>query len=353
MWIFLVVILLLAALLEYLSLRGGAACIDGDFSLSEKRVEIGEELTLTTAVRNTSRLPVTYCTLQLSFPLSAALPEGVNGKDDLYLRILTDLFRLWGRGSVERSMRFSMTKRGVFLIAGREIGRGDFLGLKTRTGRFDTRRTVIVYPERLQSGKLTEALGNSCGELTAQRWLLRDPILPLTVREYTGSEPMHTISWTQTARRGELTVREFDYTRSLNCRVLLSVNGLTPEDEVLLDRCCGAARTVCEHLMAAGVEAELYTNAVLTGYPNRAFRFVSAAQNREEDLLDVLARVGSVPCSAAGALIDACLETQTDAAAYVLIAPHADAEALDALKKLNAATGGSALLVAVDALEVD
>ena len=178
-------------------------------------------------------------------------------------------------------------------------------------------------------------------------------MLTLGVREYTGNEPMHTISWSQTARRGELTVREFDYTRSLNCSVLLCVNGLTGEDGDLLDRCCGAARTVCETLLGNGVEAQLYTNAALIGFPNAPCRSVSAAPNREEDLLDILARVTSAACSDASRLVEECLAAQTEAAAYVLIAPRADAQTDAALRLLSARSGMGALLVAVEGLEAD
>ena len=47
MLIFLIVILLLAALLEYRSLRGGTACVDGEIFLSETRVEADTPVTLT------------------------------------------------------------------------------------------------------------------------------------------------------------------------------------------------------------------------------------------------------------------------------------------------------------------
>ena len=353
MLIFLIVILLLAALLESLSLRGGTSCVDADFTLSKNRAEPDEPVALTLAVGNRGRLPISYCTVRCGFPLSAALSEATNVQRDLYLCTVTELFRLWGRQRVERSLPFSVGQRGVHTIAGREVSRGDFLGLRVESGRCATRRVLLVYPRRLESSALLEALGSYCGELTARRWLLRDPVLTLTVREYTGSEPMHTISWNQTARRGELTVREFDYTRSLNCSVLLSVSGLTGEDGELLDRCCGAARTVCETLLENGVEAQLFTNAALVGFPNAACRSVSAAPNREEDLLDVLARVTSAACSDAPRLVEECLRAQTEAAAYVLIAPHTDAGTDAALRLLNARSGMGALLVAVDGLEAD
>ena len=351
MLIFLIVILLLAALLEYRSLRGGTACIDGDLSLSKNRVEADEPVALTVTVENNGRMPISYLAVRVGFPLCAALPEEADADQQRSLLLLSEVFRLWGRRSKSRSVSFRIAQRGVHTISGRDISRGDFLGLRNETARFDARRQMLVYPRPLRSSALSEALGNYCGEMSAQRWLLRDPVLTLGVREYTGNEPMHTISWSQTARRGELTVREFDYTRSLNCCVLLCVNGLSAEDTALLDRCCSAARTVCETLIAAGVEAALFTNAALVGYLNEPMRTATASLGRQKDVLDILARATSAACSGAAEFARAALEAQAGPAAFVLIAPHMDAAALEAQRILDAGGGMGTLLLAADALE--
>ena len=144
MLVFLIVILLLAALLEYLSLRGGLACIDADFELSKNRTEAFAPVELTTAIRNTGLLPISYGMLRISFPLSAALPDGADVHPDQRSRLLTDVFRLWGHRSVERRISFFMEKRGVYAVSGRELARGDFLGLQLTSGRFDVRRTLLV-----------------------------------------------------------------------------------------------------------------------------------------------------------------------------------------------------------------
>ena len=351
MLIFLIVILLLAALLEYRSLRGGTACVDGELSLSENRVEADEDVTLTVTAENRGRLPISYLALRVGFPLCAQLPPDATVETQRSLLILCEVFRLWGRRSRSRSLVFRIGKRGVHTVSGRSIARGDFLGLRTETGRFDARKQLLVYPRPLKSPALNEALGNYCGEFSAQRWLIRDPVLTLGVREYTGNEPMHTISWSQTTRRGELTVREFDYTRSLNCCVLLSVNGLGSEESELLDRCCSCARTVCDTLIAAGVEAALFTNAALIGYVNDPMRSATASLGRQKDVLDILARATGAACSDAPTFARAALEAQSGPAAFVLIAPHADDQTLDALRILDAGSGMGTLLLAADALE--
>ncbi len=353
MVVFFIVILLLAAILEYASLRSGTDCIDADFELSKSRTETEDSVDLIMSVRRTGRLPVSYCMLSIACPISTRFPEGVDSIPEKHLILLRDIYRLWTRREKERRLSIHMGKRGVYTFTGREIIRGDFLGLHLSSGRFDPRRTIIVYPPRLNSAALTEALGSYSGLHTAQRWLLRDPVLTMGVREYTGHEPMHAISWSQTARRGELTVREFDFTRSLNCRILLPVNGLGLADGDLLDRCCSAARTVCETLMDLGVEPVLYTNAALCGYPTRLLRSVSASPGREEDLLEVLARITISPCCDAAVLADECLAADNGAEAYVLIVPHNNEHAQNALALLNARSGMGAMLIAADELEED
>ena len=352
MIVFLIVILLLAALMEWLSLRGGAACADGDFSLSKTRAEADEPVEMTVSARNTGRLPITYLALRIAFPPAADLPDTADARMERSLRVVTETFRLWGRSAKERTLRFRISTRGVHTLSGRELARGDFLGLRLISRQLDRRQVLLVYPRRLESPALAEAVGNDCGAMSARRWLLRDPVLTLGVREYTGTEPMRTISWSQTARRGELMVREFDYTRTLNCAVLLSVSGLGADEDALLDRCCGAARTVCETLIAHGVEARLYTNAALTGYRSEPWRSASASAGREMDLLDILARVTSVPCSDPVVLARAAL-SGADALAYLLIVPHADAGAEAAMAALSRGGGAGTRLIAVDALEVD
>ena len=353
MWIFLIVILLLAALLEALSLRGGAARADGDFVLSKTRAEAGETVELCLTVRNLGRLPISYLAAKIGFPLTAALPESADIRRDRSLATVTEVFRLWSRQSRSRALPFAIQKRGVHTISGKSLERGDFLGLQLSTERLDCRRMLLVYPPRLESGALLEALGSECGEMSARRWLLRDPVLTLGVREYTGAEPMHEISWSQTARRGELTVREFDFTRSLNCCVLLCVNGLGDDEEALLDRCCGAARTVCDTLIENGVEATLCTNASLIGYRSAAMRTATASLGRQMDVLDILARVTSTACASPAELAMAALDAQREAAAFVLIAPHASDDITAALDALSVRSGFGALPVYVDALEVD
>ena len=274
MIVFLIVILLLAALMEWLSLRGGAACADGDFSLSKTRAEADEPVEMTVSARNTGRLPITYLALRIAFPPAADLPDTADARMERSLRVVTETFRLWGRSAKERTLRFCISARGVHTLSGRELARGDFLGLRLISRQLDRRQVLLVYPRRLESPALAEAVGNDCGAMSARRWLLRDPVLTLGVREYTGTEPMRTISWSQTARRGELMVREFDYTRTLNCAVLLSVCGLGADEDAL--RALMDAQAAPGELNAYG----RFDALMKTVDPKKAAAFFTAVEGR-------------------------------------------------------------------------
>ena len=353
MIIFLIVVLVLAVGLECLSLRGGVSKIHVDFSLSTMRSEPGEEIQITTTVKNLGKMPVSYLCVRTSYPLCAILPEGVGERGDLYLCTVSDVYRFWLRSRITRRLSFRIEKRGVHIIAGKDILRGDFLGFSTSTANLTQRREVLIYPKRLENSALIEALGDYCGEMSAQRWLIRDPILTIGIREYTGNEPMRTISWSQTARRGELMVREFDFTRSVNCCLVFCTDGMKFEENDLMDTCCSAIRTVSEELAARGVETDFFTNSVLIGYLSSDIRHCTAAEGKMQEMLDVLARATTLRCCTAQELVNYCLNVQPNSAAYVIVAGH-DSENLErARMTLESRTGQNAMVVLADSLEVD
>jgi len=351
MIVFLIVILVLAALLEFLSLRAGASCANVDFVLKESRTEPGEPIHLVTTVKNAGRLPVSYLCARIAFPLLSGLPEGSDYYDDRKNRVLSESCRLWGRQKLTRTVTFSIEKRGLHIVEGKDLKRGDFLGLRMASEPLYQRRKIMVYPRRLESPALIEALGSYCGEMAAQRWLIRDPILTLGIREYTGNEPMRTISWSQTARRGELMVREFDYTRSLNCCILLCINDLDEKDEPLLDRCCSIVRTVCEELALRGVEVSMFTNTALTDYRDAFYRSCTASLGKMEDLLDILACASSLECCSPEELLRACFNDLPEATAYVVVTPRRDREIEEIAALAGARTGLGTMVIAADETE--
>ena len=144
MYVFLIVILVLAAALEFFSLRSGAECVTPELSLSASRVEPGEAVEVTAVAQNHSRLPISYLCMKLSFSKSAQLPEGTRAVSDQQFQIVSNVYRLWGCQKKSRSMRFVDEKRGVHQVSCRELLRGDFLGLRTSVDQYSLMREFLV-----------------------------------------------------------------------------------------------------------------------------------------------------------------------------------------------------------------
>ena len=343
MILFLVVLLLLAAALETYTLYDGFRHIDFSYGPDVLRTEPDAPFHTQIRITNTGILPVSYVRTRVRLPHSLSIPDGYDTEDSyaglrpssLAGRMLPgqkeadERFFLWGRRRVTRNVESHIARRGVHLFDSARLIRGDFLGLKEIAKDVYGMTSILVYPKRLDNPGLNDHLGSFLGDLSAKRYLIRDPILTAGVREYTGYEPMHTISWSQTARRGELMVREFDYTRDLSCGVILCVTGLGPLEYDRLDTCCSLARSVCETLMQHSVAIHFYTNASLYGYTSRDVFTCEASSANEDALLEALARVQNAPTCSAEQLADASLQAEGGDAAFVVIAPyhniHADA----------------------------
>lgn len=351
MVVFLIVLIILGLALEIFTLQDSLENVDFEYHPAVDRAEPGENIDIITTVVNRGRLPISYIRASIAYPIDALLPSGLDSREERFSRLVSSVFRLWGRQKVRRTMSVSLYKRGIHLFDGATLQRGDFLGFRETSKHFESRHELLIYPKPMDSSELRNALGSYCGEMIAQRHLIRDPIITMGVREYTGREAMKTISWSQSARRGELMVREFDYTRDISCSVLLATNGLGPMESDLLDKCCSVARTVCEGLTEKGVNIDLYTNAPLWGFSNRDIWSCNAAPGRMGDVLETLARVYAAARCPAEELVGVCTRAAGTGTAFVLIAPYNNEKIQAAMKALHDASGMDALLIVASELE--
>lgn len=348
MVIFLVVLLILGAALELLALYEGLKRTEFTYTPSQFRAEPGQELSLIVTVTNHSLMPIGYLWANLNCPRDAGIPQELVAGQERFHEIIGLTFRLWSRQRLVRTIPARLMRRGVYTFGDVYLYRGDFLGLKEVNDQYDFHHQVLVYPKELESAPLRDALGSYCGDLIARRHLIRDPILTLGVREYSGQEAMKTISWSQSARRGQLMVREFDYTRDLSCTVLLSIDGIGSKDTETLDRCCSIARTVCQELTNRGVQAALYTNAPLWGYANRGIWSCNAAPGQMSDVLETLARLYAMQRCPAQELAALCTQSTDENTAFILIAGSENEAVLSAQAILRDASGNDPLLITAD-----
>ncbi|MDR2572694.1 MAG: DUF58 domain-containing protein [Oscillospiraceae bacterium] len=337
----------LGLILEIISLRRDPSKLKYNIDLSTACTEPGVPFTVHSIISNTSRIPVSYLEITEIYPSLSQIPENVEvekGKRAELLIKKTCRIRAFKRKKI--ALDVLINKRGIFTFIGDSFKLGDFLGFRVQYLTLMHSRELVVYPEKRDYPEITEALGRFFGEVSAKRYLIRDPILTVGIREYTGREPKKEIHWLQSARRAELMVRELDHNRQLSACVIMATEEINFTEEEKLDEICAVARNVCETLIKTGVAVIFYTNAMVmrSVRKNTCWR-CEVSTGRTGELLEGLGRtVGYAVASLESLLNYACRENNQDTA-FIVILPEDGTRGEEAVQRLRHKTGRDALII--------
>jgi len=344
----LIILIALGIILETISLKRDPEKVDLDYVISTGVTEPGAPFHVQTVITNKSRMPVSYMVVREILPEMTELSDDATFQtkhDGLHVK---NVCRVKGRQRKKLTLETSINKRGVHLFRGASIEFGDFLGFREISKKVTNQQEIIVYPERLENPGLIDALASFCGDIAAQRYLIRDPILSAGCREYTGREPMKDIHWLQSARRGELMVREFEYNRQVSVNVILDVGGVSLQDDDRLDKCCAAARTICEKLVEKSVPVSFFTNAVLWRKGNKEAWRCEVSSGHTGGLLEGLGRVSSHACGSLEKLLEYAIHENDSAASFIVIVPEGGKYERDTIERFRRITGQEVLLVQME-----
>lgn len=266
----LIVTLLVTALLglaaaEVLSLLLDNRHVNVRCEVDMQLTEPDETLTLSYRVRNTAFWPLPFVGFSILFD------DGIRIREDEAWQAAHRVGSLTGnmysfdlslmphrvlRGRV----RFSFRERGLHSLGKLYVETGDFLGFRSKVRSFEIPGSVVCTARPLEEDPALEPLGGFLGDLSVRRFILEDPSLVLGYRAYTGAEPLKQISWTQTARTGQLTVKQHDFTVDTDVAVLVDLEHCP---KPVAERCLSLTRTVCDRLEAARIPYAVLSNGDL------------------------------------------------------------------------------------------
>jgi len=130
---------------------------------------------------------------------------------------------LWGRNISNKGfIECKGNRRGTYSVGSIEFRISDPLGFFNRTEIFDDSETVFVFPNIISLEKVKIMLTDPFEGLKAKYRINFDYSYVAGVRDYTYQDPVSMIHWKQTAHRGKLTVKEFDFSASK--KILVSLN---------------------------------------------------------------------------------------------------------------------------------
>lgn len=345
----------LVALVVFLELHWSDWSLDRlryRFSCDITLAEPDQIITLTSSVENRWFLPIMYIRLYEYMPLQATVHENADWMEDNVRTSVTnkkytgDTFYLLPRRRRTGILRISLPRRGGYRLGEATLTTGDFLGVKDTTQRLGATTDVVVIPRRAEDADVLRTLGGFMGDISVRRFILEDPILTVGFREYTGREPMKSISWTQSARANRLLVKQYDYTVDATVTVLLNAEDGTEEQ---LEQCFSLTRTVCEELEKQGIPYDFHTNGDLIG-PLGPLRRVNEGLGHQH-LNTILYGLGRASCVCYGTLeklAELSLRSARPNQSYIVITPPLTPARDQLLNRLRSVSDGQVCVLSAN-----
>lgn len=341
-----ILLLLVAAViaaLEYYWANYGLNALHFKGEVSHTLAEPDEEITWSATVENHSRMPIPFARLSENFPVEAEIHADDSWIRNHCNRIVTyytieEKMSLFPRRSITYKFRFSFPERGRYFFGDYMLSCGDLLGFK-ETFKYGDKQSVVIIPERSRQQASIDALGGFLGDISVRRFILEDPILTMGFRDYTGREPMKSISWTRSATAGSLQVKQFDHTAEQHVMILLNVEDATKEE---LEECFRLTRTVCEKLEQKKIPYGFRTNGCLPGPVGTIFYMAEGlGQRHMNTILYGLGRATDTCFYSFHYLADRTLKHRSSNESYIIITPPLEGTARAAARKLENAVGNS------------
>jgi len=223
--------------------------VDYERRFDKLRAFPGETFEMTLRVTNRKLLPLSWLEICDNIPTALPLTEGMLIPTHIpQVSNLTAAFSLRWYERVNRRHKLQCRTRGIYMLGPAEIRSGDIFTLFESHENRQDRTMLVVYPYVWPLEDLGLSAKEPFGELKAHRRLFQDPMRTIGVRDYHPEDSLRHIHWKATARQGELQVRTFEPTTSLNLVILLNVatfkyhwQGFIPE---LLERTISLAGSI-------------------------------------------------------------------------------------------------------------
>ena len=342
-------------IIERLSLKNIFHGISYDIKPGRKMVEIDEEFTAETIITNTKFLPITSLQASEFMPEDIAF-SGENFQTAMHERgktFVSDAYLLPRRKLVRR-VKVTLPRRGRYFFRGAVLTAGSFLGFSKAEKNFYFSREVVLPPRPVKSFVMEKMLGNYLGDISVTRFILEDPVLTVGFREYTGREPMRSISWKQTARSGEIMVKNYDHTLDLTVTVILNIHTTIENYEERLEKLYSMTRTVCEFLEAAKTPYRFVTN-VLTNEGSNWKSVIPDGLGGDHFavILEVLARATYNHFDRFEEMMAKVARSAEQGRCHILLTPDISPSVYPFLHKLRARCGRDILILTPDIDEMD
>jgi hypothetical protein len=315
------------------------------FTLSHILKAPDEKFDLITEVVNTGYHFVPHVKLIEFLPASIEIHDNKEnisvGYYDSQYRIVSDIF-LFPRGVYRNKINASIPKRGFYTFNKMYMTGGDFLSLAMpyRLEKFFNKE-IIIYPPLKAFNRIQNLMAGFLGEKSVRRFLYEDPNITVGFNDYTGREPMKSISWLQSAKTGKIVVKSFDYTYDASVVVLLNVEhgGFNGDDYTdIIENCFSLTHSVCRWLEDKKIKYSFCMNAKPIGTLINPWQYLhdGLGGSHYTKILEGLGRASYEPAESFSSLLKRSKKNHYDSPYRIIITPGNEKDTVRLLKKHEA-----------------
>ena len=258
-------------------------------TLSQNRVFMGEEVTLTVAVTNGKPVPLARLSVQDTIPLEVevldAETSGSSSPNSQTLRHLTSV--AWYE-RIRWEYKVKSAHRGLHMLGPAQVESGDLFGFFSSEKSFSERDYLLVYPTVVPLAELGFPASRPLGDTGGGNRMFEDASRPFGLREYRLGDPMKTVDWKATARMQQLQVRTFEPSTSFTVVLVVDVDTTAHYWEgysaANLERITVAGASVASYAAEQGYNLGLFSN----GTPMLADRPMKIAPSQSPDQLTII-----------------------------------------------------------------
>lgn len=339
---FLLAIILIAVILQKYSLQIPLEQIGYSITPSKRSVEPGEELLLQTVIENNSKYRIPYMLVEEQIPNVIE----INDAQNLHLTLTSTSYIhrstifIKKRQRVIRTLHGRIYKRGMYHFRYANLCVGDFLGLREKVKEIEQDRSIVVFPRRLEDARLSKVLSDVMGEISVNSFLHEDPILVRGYRDYTGCEPLRSISFPMSAKRNQLTVKEFDHTREELVDIILDVSYKGEFDDYMnhLETMFCIVRTVCENFEQKGISYRFITNAYYAAMEMRGVNVIrsgGSGGNSFMKILEILGMASNAAMCRTEELLQNVFTSFSQEKEFIYVSQRREPETLECIQRLK------------------
>ncbi len=238
-------------------------------SLSQQRVNFGEEITLSATVENAKILPLPWLEIEDDVPRALQVRgRQLRVNPTTNRALLESLFSTRWYERITRRYTLVCATRGVHMFGPTTMRSGDLFGFTEKNTQLENRQYLLVYPLIVPLSSFNLPARHPFGERRAPRRLLEDPTRVIGVRDYVYGDDMRRVHWKATARALKLQSKIYEptttYTLALFLNVGTQLNTYFHPHPDLLELAICACASVADWALREGYAVGLYTN----GFPH-------------------------------------------------------------------------------------